>query len=272
MAKREYTGGPIDMTQQHISERDLDEEAEDVEYATERDLAGQESVDFWPGTATPRESLNETQIAVIEAAANPTTEYDSAAELGRQVVPEMSNNYAHKTLWTHWPQCDMVTRSDGKERGDKGAKIAVKRPERVDEMRHRLVSGESTADIGEDFNITKDAVLHAVKEKYQGYVELDTETPPVEYTDKEWQFKDVEDEQVEKTEADQMVDEESEKNVNRFGQSVKKYEKASHPNPDHDAPVASGGDSSDDGSDCVAAAAAAIVVWELARRVVGRLR
>lgn len=269
MAKRQYTGDPIDMTQQHISERDLDEEAEDVEYATESEPAGQESVDFWPSSATPREDLNETQIAVIEAYADPTREFETQRELSRKVVPGKSEGYANTVLRDHL----------GKEpTGFNGTPTqpnidaGIDDPAIVDKLREELVSGTAAIELARRFDVSDDVVRNAAKAKYEVYDSMDTKHPPVEYTDKEWQFKDVKGEQAEETEADQMVGEESEKNVNRLGQPVEKYEKVSDPNPDPDEPVASGDAPSGDGSNCVAAAAAAIVVWELARRVVGRLR
>ena len=280
MAKRQYTGDPIDMTQQHISERALDEEAEDVEYATESEMAGQESVDFWPSSATPREDLNETQVAIIEAAADPTTEYETTAELSRQVAPEFSQGYAYNVLWNHWPESELTDPGT-----DHSQKHSIKDPKVVDEMRHRLVDGESSGVLGEEFDVSKDVVLNASKELYDVYEKMPTQTEPVEYTGDGWSFVEeppaAEDETTADgergAEDDSDVDDAcgeggDEETLNYRGQSVKTYETTPSPAPDPDEPVASGDGSSGDGSNCVAAAVAAIVVWELARRVVGRLR
>lgn len=268
MAKREYTGDPIDMTQQHISERDLDGEAERVEYATDSEPDGQERVDFWPSQATPREDLTSTQRRVIAAAADPVTEYESMSELGREVVPEMSQSYAAKVLNSHWPECELTggpskptppNPDDGSVQGT----LSVQDPDVVDEIRQRLIDGEGARKIGDSLGVSKDVVLNCAKEEYQGYEELDTETPPVAYNDdRGWEFKPGDGGSCTKAEGNNP---EAAKNGTPASTIDRTPPRSATPTP-----VASGGGSDDPHCRHLAAVAVAILAWETARQFLRR--
>lgn len=56
MSKRSYSGPAIDGTYQHISDRpELDEQAETVEYATDPEPEGEETVENLPDLSEERE-------------------------------------------------------------------------------------------------------------------------------------------------------------------------------------------------------------------------
>jgi len=108
MSDRSFEGEPVDLTYQHLSERS---NGQTVAGTTDDDL-GEETTDIWPSEAPPREELNETQIAVIEAAADPTREWDSLYELSRSATPDMSEHYASSVLSAHWPAKNDEIRDD----------------------------------------------------------------------------------------------------------------------------------------------------------------
>lgn len=262
MAKRQYTGDPIDMTQQHISERDLDEEAEDVEYATDSEPAGQESVDFWPSSATPREELNSDQIAVIEAYADPTREFESQRDISRKVTPEKGESYANGVLRYHLGK-NRTRVNASPTQPDKEA--AIDDPGLVDKLREGLVAGKTSPKLADRFDLTKDVVLNAAKANYEVYEAMDTELPPVEYTGARdgWEYKD---------DGPTMIEDDTREGDEERGEQVKRC--ASNPTaaPHRDRTTTADEPARDGGSGCLALAALAIVMWELARRAVGRLR
>jgi hypothetical protein len=288
MAKREYNGDPIDMTQQHISERDLDDEADEVEYATDPEQAGQESVTFWPSSAPPRETLNETQIAVIEAAADPTREFETAAELSRQEAPEFCHTYAANVLHRYYPESELTrVDSDNSRQPNprQGQPLGIQDPKTVDKIRNRLVGGDSSSDVADEFGVSQDVVLAAAKGSYDGYEEMGTQTPPVEYTDGGWTFVedvpaaedeptedgggDVEDESDAGGAAGESEDDDEEA-LNHGGQPAEEYtpDPASRP---ASRPVADA-DTDGPGVRYAAVTLTAVALWVVARRVISRIR
>lgn len=272
MAKRRYNGEPIDMTQQHISERDLDGEAEDVEYATDPEHAGQESVSFWPSSAPPRETLNETQIAVIEAAADPTREFETAAELSRQEAPEFCHTYASNVLYRYYPESELVERGKGNSRQgatSAGEVLGIKDPATVDKIRDRLVAGSSSGDLADEYGVTKDVVLSAAKESYDGYEKMATQTPPVEYTDGDWSF--VEDAPAADDGSGDGESEDDDRDaLNHGGQPAEEYtpDPTSRPTPRKAANAAAGGSN----VRYAAVTLTAVALWVVVRRLISRIR
>ncbi|PHQ43895.1 hypothetical protein Z052_01795 [Halorubrum sp. C191] len=98
---RDYEGSAIDATMTYLSEIEVPEEGE-VEVPGE-DAEGVETTETWPDAATDRDDLNDDQIAVIEAAIDPSRDWDSLCALSREVVPHRHRNYANKTLNRHHP-------------------------------------------------------------------------------------------------------------------------------------------------------------------------
>jgi hypothetical protein len=149
---------------------------------------GDESTSTWPSAATPRSELNEDQIRVIEAAANPATDYESCGGLSRDVVPHRSDGYANVVLTDHWPE-----KHDSLKKSVKDSSRTFERPEPNDaeliaEVRRRLVAGESLREIGNEVGLGRQRISQYAKGVDVAVPERDIDHPPVKWTHPENQW------------------------------------------------------------------------------------
>lgn len=190
MAKREYNGEPIDLTESYEWTANNNDAGKTVGGSSPDD-EGEMNTDYWPSEAPPRRELNEDQIKVVEAAANPTKTFDSLQELSRVAVPERSDAYANLTLRDHWPDGHEKIKKSASETGgdhsngqsggnenndnndDSGAGA------HVDTIRERLVSGETSDEVSGDFDCTARQIQRIAKNTCRRDIESDT--PPVVY-------------------------------------------------------------------------------------------
>jgi len=199
MSNRTYQGPPIDLTYNHLSERN----GKTVGGTTDDDK-GEIKTDSWPESAPPKEELNEDQIAVVEAVADPTREWDCMAEICEEVVPDMSDSYVACFLNRSWPEGREKVLEDGsdtneehvcKECGKKfenrtsltahkatcnnrrtGKDMPAKEIERI---RRGLLDGASTTELSEKFDISKKQVRRLAQGKYDYIPEDDISLPPL---------------------------------------------------------------------------------------------
>jgi len=196
MSNRTYQGPPIDMTYNHLSERD----GQTVGGTTDDDK-GEVKTDSWPESAPPKDELNEDRVAVVEAVADPTREWDSMAEMSREVVPHRSDNYVACFLNQRWPEGHAKIIEDGRDGGytckacDKtfnrktsltAHKASCKsRPsqhksaEEIEEMRQALLDGITTSELSDRFDISKKQVRRLTQGKYDYIPEDDIDLPPL---------------------------------------------------------------------------------------------
>jgi len=198
MSNRTYQGPPIDMTYNHLSERN----GKTVGGTTDDDK-GEIKTDSWPESAPPKDELNEDQIAVVEAVADPTREWESMAELGRKVVPDKSYNYAACFLRKRWPEGRIKVIQDssgtdeeytcgrcGKTFNQKTSLTAHKgschsragrgkSAEEIEKMRRALLDGITTSELSDKFNVSKKQVRRLAKGDYDYIPEDDIGLPPL---------------------------------------------------------------------------------------------
>jgi len=212
MSNRTYQGPPIDMTYNHLSER-----AGKTVGGTTDDDKGEMKTDSWPESAPPKDELNEDQIAVVEAVADPTREWESMAELGREVVPHRSRTYASDFLRRNWPEGHERLSSDDNSDSNKNENVESGQGKRfvcdlcsrafnsktsyaghrshcnseynrdgslseqdVQEIRRRLLDGESTGELANTFGCVYNTVRRAAKGLKMSHIDEDeVELPPL---------------------------------------------------------------------------------------------
>lgn len=164
MSNRSYDGDPVDLTYTHLSERD----GQTVGGTTDDDK-GEIKTDNWPEAAPPRDELKEDYIAVIEAVADPTQEWESIQEVQRQVVPHRANNYAGEVLRKYCPEGHKRVKTD-----DHGCERIDHSKQDVRDIRQRLINGESKRQIAEDYDCWQQIISNAAK----GERGPDVDNPP----------------------------------------------------------------------------------------------
>jgi len=211
MSNRTYQGPPIDMTYNHLSERD----GQTVGGTTDDDK-GEIKTDTWPESAPPKDELKEDHIAVIEAAADPSREWNSMAELGAEVVPHRSRTYASDFLRRRWPEGRKHIASnsndstkDGKDTSSQGSKFvcdscgdtfvspaafgghrrhctseggygASLSIQDVEKIRRCLLDGKPPSELSGEFGCSNETIRRAAKGEGKEYVdENKIELPPL---------------------------------------------------------------------------------------------
>ena len=170
---RSFDGEPIDATEQYINERpSLEEQGADVEYATEPEPNGEESLEWWPDAidADP-EDLTEDQRAVIKAAV--IHEPESGAHCTRLAGVNRSKSYGANVLRRHWPEKWDEIRDE---------KRTAVTPVEVDKIRVRALEGESVTDIAEDLGRPRGTVRDWINGRNTKSIESECSVPPLEYS------------------------------------------------------------------------------------------
>jgi hypothetical protein len=144
---------------------------------TTDDNKGEVTTDNWPEAAPPRDDLNEDQIAVIEAAADPAREWDSLAQLSREVVPHNIERYASKTLRRKWPAGREAALSGG--RGDTTKNKEPMAASWVQEIRQRLLDGETTSALADEHSCSESHIRDVAKGMRDNIPESDVNLPPL---------------------------------------------------------------------------------------------
>jgi hypothetical protein len=172
MAKREYNGEPIDLTESYEWTANNDDAGKTVGGSSPDDN-GTMKTDFWPSEAPPRRELNEDQIKVIEAAANPSQSFETLHDLAERVVPNKSSSYPSYVLRKKWPAGhEKIVGRPNEGGGDRGGAEVDDEGEnaesadiesRIDQVRRRLLDGETTRGVAGDYECSKAKVLRVAK-------------------------------------------------------------------------------------------------------------
>jgi len=200
--------GPIDGTQQYITERPYgDGDGETVGGSSPSD-EGRVSTDSWPTAvdADPDE-LSDATEAVIRAAASPALEWESTAELSRAAAPDKDRTFARAQLAHHWPGALERIKED-----PRGGDVSVTVDD-VAEMRSRVLRGQSANGIASDFGLSSNQTLRHIR----GETSLDLNNPPaLKHTDDGWVVDRSNDDRV----ADRSNDDEAQEVAVKPGRSV----------------------------------------------------
>lgn len=179
MSERSYDGPPIDATEQHISERP------EVEYATDPEPEGTMTTDL--GLPDHVEPSNESQRKVLEAAANPVRNWGSCDALSQDVVPEKSRGYAGTVLRRKWPEkYESIKHREGESGGGE-------KTEEVTEIRKRLLTGATAADLAEEFGVCRSTINKWARGTEQEQSSKDSPLPPVGYDREAGEYRPIED-------------------------------------------------------------------------------
>lgn len=175
MSKREYTGSPIDLTWNSGPWANNGETVDATDGQT-----GSMTTEDWPEGATPREELNEDQIAVIKTASenqNITTLYGVTHNAGI----DRSDAYANYVLTTHWPEGKQQimqrgsndnTRAWAKEKGSKPIEM-------VETFRKEALNGSTAVEIAEKHGVGATTVKELLKGERDG---LNSKIPRLRHT------------------------------------------------------------------------------------------
>jgi len=207
MPDRTFEGeGAVDLTYTHLSETNGETVA-----GTSADDKGEVSTDTWPDAAPPRDELTDDEIAVIEAAADPTNEWNTVQELKRQVVPDRYRDYAGKVLREYYPEGHK--RIKGID--EPSNKVNLSEQE-IKAFRRRLLNGETTHQVAEDHNIWKQIVSEAARGERGPSV---NEPPALTYErgGREWYIDDSEDAQATLSDGADTSDNESLRSLRGVG-------------------------------------------------------
>lgn len=177
MSNRSYDGQPLDMT---WNSGPWANNGETIDATTDDDT-GSMTTEDWPEAATPKEELNDDQIAVIETAArNPNV--DSPTKLTQLSNVNRSRTYAHSVIRKHWPERYWV--------GDCEKSTELKNKVEIAEyVREHFLNGGTYSDLQDKHGWGIKRIQNAAKGEgpYSG---LDCKTPPIKHTsgnhDGEW--------------------------------------------------------------------------------------
>jgi len=198
MAERNYNGPVIDCT---WSNGPWSNDGETIEASDDNSDNGTMDTIEWPEGATPREELNDDQIAVITKAAR-YRNIDDARKLTQLAVGDSrAKSYAGSVLKVHWPERYWVpiekttdseyikaledSKSAGKGRNVTGEENprSTLNVEDVKEIRARAMNGENGKEIAESFPVGYSAVKKTIIGDSWRHV---TSYPPLKYdTEKE---------------------------------------------------------------------------------------
>ena len=145
MAKREYNGEPLNLS---WNNGPWASNGETIDATTEDDK-GTMTTEDWPEGATPKEELNEDQIAVIKTAAKHPN-VNSPKQLTELSGVDRSRTYAHSVIKNHWENRYWVNKTS-KE---------VSNP--VYKMRSMALNGKNTEEIASELGTYKHKVQDAV--------------------------------------------------------------------------------------------------------------
>ena len=163
MAKREYNGDPLDMS---WNSGPWENDGETISATTDDDT-GSMTTEDWPEGATPKEQLNEDQIAVIKTAAKHPN-VNSPKKLTELSGVDRSRTYAHSVIRNHWEKRYWVN-EETKE---------VLNP--VYKMRSMALNGKNTEEIASEFGTYK----HKVQDALNGvgdFKDVECEIPQLTY-------------------------------------------------------------------------------------------
>ena len=180
MSDTDYKGEPIDASWQTAP---WNRDGETIEASDDDAHEGNMETIDWPENATPKEELNDDQIAVIKEAAkypniNTPTKLTQIA-----VGDKRAYSYSSSVISTHWPERYWVDDSNDDDENDSGnsglSDSRVKStPEKVKTVRKRALSGESASKISEDYDASKWTVQGWIKGDHGSTVKS---PPPLEY-------------------------------------------------------------------------------------------
>ena len=145
MAKREYNGDPLDMS---WDSGPWVSNGETI-HATTEDDKGNMTTEDWPEGATPKEELNEDQIAVIKTAAKHPN-VNSPKQLTEMSGVDRTRSYAQFVIRHHWKNRYWLN-EEAKE---------VLNP--VYKMRSMALNGKNTEEIASELGTYKHKVQDAV--------------------------------------------------------------------------------------------------------------
>jgi len=188
MAERNYNGPVIDCT---WSNGPWSNDGETIEASDDNTNNGTMDTIEWPEGATPREELNDNQIAVIEKAAR-YPNIDNGPKLTQLAVGDKFNrSYSNQVLKTHWEDRywgDWPAMDDrGSPTGHPGSEnhTAKLSKDDVKEIRNRALEGESVCSMAGDYPVQQQSLSKAVTGINWSFVES---PPPLEYDRKKGRY------------------------------------------------------------------------------------
>jgi len=165
---REYDGDPVDMSWDTAP---WNNDGETIEASD--DNAEEHNMDTieWPENATPKEELNDDQIAVIKKAARYPT-FENSRKLTRLACSDRSNAYAASVLANHWPERYW---NDAKGHG----KVKELTENEIVKARKMALEGYNQTQMSQEIGGSKKAIGSAVRgDPPNGGV---ASPPPLEY-------------------------------------------------------------------------------------------
>jgi len=190
--------GPIDGTQQYITERPYGDENGQTVGGSSPDDEGSVTTVSWPAAvdADP-DDLTHDQAAVIRAAADRKRDWGSLSELSQVVVPKRDRSYAQAVLRKYWPEAKERIKDGGQpeplqEAGDGEPTDNEERARRaapsitqddVAEMRNRVLRGETAKSVGADYGLSPRQTYRHIR----GETTVDPDDPPaLKFAGDEW--------------------------------------------------------------------------------------
>jgi len=150
MSKREYTGSPIDLT---WNSGPWANNGETISATTDDDT-GSMTTEDWPEGATPKEELNDDEIAVIKTASK-SRDITTLVGVSHAADIDRSESYANYVLKKHWPEgkqqimergCNDNTRAWANEKGSKPIEM-------VETFRKEALNGSTAVEIAEKHGV-----------------------------------------------------------------------------------------------------------------------
>ena len=182
MGDTDYKGEPIDASWQTAP---WNRDGETIEASDDNAHEGNMETIDWPENATPKEELNDDQIAVIKTAAK-YPNINSSKKLTQMAIgSKRSRQYASNTLVRHWQERYWAGKNDsrhpnGGEKGRDNASTTLTE-EDVKEIRVRAKNGETSGEIADSFPVVKSTIRDAITGETWGEIE---EYPPLKYDGK----------------------------------------------------------------------------------------
>jgi hypothetical protein len=173
---KKYDGEPLDMSWQTAPWNNDGETIEAYDSSGDGEIM---TVD-WPENATDREMLNSNQQKIILTAAK-YPDINNPDDILERSGLDMSDKYPNNVLRKHWPE-----RYWGKTKGYANPNINSGRDadendvnQDVEEIRQRILNGETLREVARDYPVCKDTVSNVVRGKVSDLPE--SEIPPLRW-------------------------------------------------------------------------------------------
>ena len=163
MSKREYTGSPIDLTWNSGPWANNGETVGATDGQT-----GSMTTEDWPEGATPKEELNDDEIAVIKTASK-NRDITTLVGVSHAADIDRSESYANYVLKKHWPE----GKQQIMERDN------TRPVEMVETLRREALNGSTSYEIAEKYGIGQSTIPQLLKGQRKN---VDSNIPPLEHS------------------------------------------------------------------------------------------